>query len=198
MHRMLRISLVLAALMACSFAPPGHAEKMSGWLELSASVYDPDWEFREREQGLRLAAQVGFGDWFLAGGYNTIATSAVDLPVVRVRGLPFRNWHELVVGYQHPLSATTSVTVAAAYTGLELFDEVHSGYWSGATVTQRVGSRVEASLRVAYMELDEQDWRLTGQLLIDTSERTALVLRLDDFAEYDFTWYEIGVRWRFN
>lgn len=195
---MSRAILLTSTLTLLWAAPALSADQNPSWVEVSGSVYDPDWELRTREYGLRLAAQLGLGNWYLAGAYNTIATSRVDEPVVRVRGLPFRNWREAELGYRHTLAPTTSASVAVAYAGLELFDEIRSGYWIGATLVQRFGARTAGSLRLAYMELDERDWRLTGELVIDATTRLALVLRLDDFAEYDFTWYEVGARWRFR
>ncbi len=188
------------ALVSLLVALPAQATGQDqSWVEISGSYYNPDWEFRESETGLRFAGHYQRGPWYVGATYNTIDTDRVDIPgVVRLRGLPFGDWRELTIG--HSFTAATSslsLRVEAAYQGITVFDSTESGYSFGAALQHRFNPLVSGSLRLNYQQLEEQDWRVTGQLLFTTGERSAVVARIDDFAEFDFTWYELGIRFFF-
>ena len=186
--------IVLTGLLAC---PAWAAAGDAAWVEIAGSYYNPDWEFRESESGVRLSGHFQRGGWYVGATYNTIDTKPVDLVVVRLRGLPFGDWRELTVGHSLDLTPDTSWALEAAYQGVSVFDATESGYSIASALAHRFGPRVSGSLRVGYLQLEEQDWRITGQLLVSTGERSAVVARIDDFAEFDFTWYELGVRFFF-
>lgn len=178
-----------------AFAPALAAS--AGWVELGISHYDPDWELRDRETGLRGAAQVGTDQWFVTAFFNTIATARVDEPVVRLRGLPFEDWRELGAGYRLG-DGTTNFVLAVSYAGVKLGNENRDGFWAGASVTRQFDKHWAGSLRLAYFDLTESDVRLTGELDYRATDRMSIVFRIDDFNEFDFTWYELGARWHWR
>ncbi len=186
--------IALAAVLAC---PAAATAGETGWFEIAGSYYNPDWEFRESESGIRLTAHYRRGHWYGGASYNTIDTKRVDEPVVRLRGLPFGDWRELTVGRSFGLTPDSSLRLEAAYQGITVFDSTESGYLLATALTHRFGPRFSGSLRLGYLRLEERDWRVTGELVVATGERSAVVARIDDFAEFDFTWYELGVRFSF-
>lgn len=170
-----------------------------GSIELAASLYNPDWEFRENATGLRLSGMRRFGDHFrIRATYNTIDTNFVDLPIIGIRGLPFGNWREFGLGYVTELSADTLLEAEASYQGVELYNQVESGGAVLLGITHRFNERFSAALRLSYFDIQTADWRLTGDLYTALSRRIDLVTRIDDTGQFDFTWYEIGLRFRFD
>lgn len=186
---------ILMFLLCCTAV---NAETPRGSIEISASLYNPDWEFRENATGLRLSGMWMLGSHFrIRGTYNSIDTNFVDLPIVGLRGLPFGNWREAGLGYIWELTDRTAVEAELSYQGVELYDKTKSGSAISAGFMHRFSERFSGSLRLSYFDLESRDWRVTGDFYTAISERFDLVARIDDTSEFDFTWYEIGLRIRF-
>ena len=109
------------------------AETERGYVEIAGSLYNPDWELRENASGLRLsAAWLATDKLRIRGSYNTTDTDFVDLPIRRLRGLPFGNWREAGVAYVHPVGSNTLIDLELSYQGVDLSGDIRSG--SGASV----------------------------------------------------------------
>ena len=175
-----------------------HADPLRGSIEISGSLYNPDWELRENATGMRLSGMWMIGENVrIRGSYNSADTDVVNLPIIRLRGLPFGNWREAGLGYLWQLSNNTSVEAELSYQGVELYDKIESGGAILAGINHRFGDRISGSLRLSYFDIRSADWRLTGDLYTALSERIDLVTRIDDTSKFDFTWYEVGLRFRF-
>lgn len=189
-HILFLITMLLSGY-ACAEAPRAS-------IEISGSLYNPDWEQRENATGLRIS-----GMWMAGknirfrGSYNSIDTNVVPLPVVSVRGLPFSNWREAGVAYIWQLASDTNAEVEVSYQGFELYDNTESGAALLAGISHRLNDRFNATIRLSYFDIESPDWRLTGELFTTLSESVDLVTRIDDMSEFDFTWYEVGLRIRF-
>lgn len=190
-----RIALIFIATL---LTEPALADANGSWVEVGVSHYNSDWQPRGSETGVRLAGQLRRGRWSAQGFYNSIDTKEVDLPIIRLRGLPFRNWHEAAIGYSLDVTDRTSIQMQGAYIGAQLYDDTLSGYATAVLLRHALAQRVSTTLRLSRMHLEESDWRVTGELVLQMSPRLSVVTRIDDFAEFDFTWYEVGARISFR
>ncbi|MBT8137933.1 MAG: hypothetical protein KJO54_13025 [Gammaproteobacteria bacterium] len=188
----------IAVLSALLYSMGAGAETARGYFELAGSLYNPDWELRENATGLRLS-----GAWLVTdklrirGTYNTADTDFVDLPIRELRGLPFGNWREAGVAYVHPVGSKTRLDLELSYQGVELAGDIESGSGVSVGIQHIFDQRFSGSLRFGWFDLDGSDTRLTGELLTQIGSNVALVTRIDDTAGFDFTWYEVGLRFRF-
>lgn len=180
-----------ARLILLFFTTPLAAET---WVELNFSYYNPDWEFRESESGMRLSAGAYRGKWGLLATYNFIATAPVDEPVERLRAFPFKNWRELHLTRELVALPRTVIRADISYQGLEVFGSTRNGHALGLSLSQQLNDRISAGFALNRLRLEERDWRITGELAYSFNDSMSLVTRIDDFAEYDFTWYELGLR----
>lgn len=133
----------------------------------------------------------------LRGTYNSIDTDVVNLPIVRLRGLPFGNWRELGLGFLLPFSRNTDAEVEVSYQAVDLYDMTESGAALSAGISHKINHRFAAALRVTYFDIRSADWRITWDLYTTLTQQIDLLTRIDDTSEFDFTWYEIGLRFRF-
>lgn len=183
--------LLLYSISACADAP-------RGYFELAGSLYNPDWELRENATGVRLSAAWLVTDSLrLRGSYNTADTDFVDLPIRELRGLPFGNWREAGVAYVYTASSKTSIELEVSYQGVELSGEIESGSGASVGIQHIFSQRFTGLLRFGWFDLDGSDTRLTGELQTRIRPNVALVTRIDDTAGFDFTWYEVGLRFEF-
>ena len=77
---------------------------------------------------------------------------------------------------------------------LMTFCAVESGAALLTGISHRFGDRLSGSLKLSYFDLWSPDWRLTGELGTRLVDRVELITRIDDTSDFDFTWYEIGLR----
>ncbi|NND61132.1 MAG: hypothetical protein HKN49_12775 [Gammaproteobacteria bacterium] len=182
---------LLVACLCCALANNSSA---AGWVEADFSYYNPDWELRESESGLRLSAAYTNAAWSFVATHNSIATQRVNQDVVRLRGLPFSNWNEIWVSRSVGLSDSLALEFSATYQSLNLQGETRSGGGAAVGLNSNWSDRWRTQLRISNFTLEENDWRITGELAYRAQTDAELILRIDDFDEFDFTWYEIGYR----
>lgn len=174
------------------------AGELRSYFEIAGSLYNPDWELRENASGIRLS-----GAWFATervrfrATYNSADTDVVNLPIRNIRGLPFRNWRELGAGYVHTLSRSTSLETEISYQAVDLYDDIEAGPAVTVGIQHIFGKRFTGALRLGWFDLQGSDTRFTGELFTTLRPGVALVTRIDDTSNFDFTWYEVGLRFAF-
>ena len=165
------------------------------YVEVAYSLYNPDWERRENASGASLLASKALGAQFrLVAGINLLETDDTGLDVVSARGLPFRNWHTVGAAYGGDLGSQFGFTVTAAYEGVEVDGNYKSGASLSAGLTTLVFRNLELGVAVGWLDLVISDTTLVGHGTWRLTDRTHLTARIMDYAEWDYTRYEIGLR----
>ncbi len=188
------------AVLAMLFAVDAAAQEGTrDYVEVAYSLYNPDWERRENASGASLLASRRLGDRFRAtASVNLLETGDTGLDVVNARGLPFSNWHTVGLGVYGPLGSRFGYTVTGTYQGVDVDDNYESGAGIAGGLYAVFGSvfgrELELGLEVGFIDVVISDTTLVGQVVYRLSGSTALTARIMDYADWDYTRYELGLR----
>jgi hypothetical protein len=189
---------VLVSVWAANLAIAAHADGHAlRYLETAFSLYNPDWEARENASGVSLSGSLPLTRHVrVSAGINLLETDPVEgLTVRHVSGKPFENWRSIGLGiFGHGPSGTlwTADIYAAAV-------DIEGDTENGGTImlgVQKSFDRLTAALGAGYLDLAIEDSIVEGTVAYEMTARWSAMARVRDYAEWDFTLYELGVRWR--
>lgn len=165
------------------------------YVEVAYSLYNPDWERRENASGVSLLGSKSLGNRFHAmASINLLETDDTGLDVTSARGLPFKNWHVVGAGLHGVLGSRFGYSITASYQGVDVEDNYENGAGISAGLSAVVFGNVELGVEVGWLDLVISDATLVGHAAYRLNGSTMLTARVMDYADWDYTRYEIGLR----
>lgn len=192
-------ALFLTALFVLAWSDAARADGAAlTSIEAAWSLYNPDWEERHNAGGISLLARASLAQRVHAiASINLLSTDRVDLPVTSVRGLPFRNWHAVGAGYQWPLPGNLTVETTLSIQGVEIDGNMERGPGVALALAGVARERVQWRIEAGWIDVAIQDTTLIAQAAFALNRALAVTARIADYAKWDYTRYELGLRMRF-
>jgi hypothetical protein len=107
------------------------------------------------------------------------------------------DWLVLGLGYRLPLSDRIDLTGALDYQSVELNGNRRNGGGVLLGVRARPFDAWELGLQVGYFDLVRKDTQVILDVAYRLTNRVDFVGRIRDFADWNYTSYEAGLRYRF-
>ncbi len=186
-----------ATLIAVVLPLPGWADPPESYAraELAFTRANPDFRSLNDETGESLLLSLaGKSGWILNAYYN----NTEFVPGGPRTGYRLQS-HSLAVGggYRWGLTQQLFLHAGLAYEerGLGGRDEAGAGIFSG--IRYRPRRQFELALEAKYLDIGFSDWELLAEVFYYPRLNWFASLRLRDYAEADFTMYELGLGRRF-
>lgn len=186
--------LVLVAAGAAVAVAPARAEGLRLDLDASYSVANPDYSPFPNGEGVSIYGQLVYQDaLLLLARYN----DASFRPSGPAAGGIVESWSELGLGYRWRWSAAWASELLLTAQRVENTQYSESGW------QVQLGARLQAlealsfAAHFGYLDVLLDDFTMTFEAKHQFHERVYAVARLRDYADWDFTYYEVGLGLRF-
>ncbi len=103
-------------------------------------------------------------------------------------------WRELGLGAYLPLTERLHLVAAVSAQQADIDGDAEQGWRLHAGARGALGNRWWWSLEAGYLDLELSDHPLNAELGFRPHDRLGVLFRIRDYAEWDFTAYELGVR----
>ena len=189
--------LMMACLCAPGFVSSVHAEAGSspqGYgvnVEIAYSEGNPDYSYFANGEGYTVLASYALSEHVYLQGHANEVEFKPGGPINGSRVQ--KNWRSVGAEYKHPVAENLNVTAEANYERQEFSDDAVTGYSIGSGIELKLLPAVDFNVRLNYMNIELDDWQLTGELFFYLNKNVYCSLRIRDYDENDFTYYEGGV-----
>lgn len=187
-----RCAVVL--LCAAIIAPQAGAQDLQVDLDASYAAANPDYSPFETGDGVAIYGQLVYDASFMVvARYN----NASFRPSGPVAGGVVEAWAEIGLGYRWDWSAAWASELVVTSQHVDNTVGSESGVQVQVGVSFRALEPLSFALHVGYLDLLISDWTLNLESKYHFNERIYAVTRLRDYADWDLTYYGIGLGLRF-
>jgi hypothetical protein len=187
MHKVIRVFVVLCTILV---APLAAAENFQVDLDASYVVANPDYSPFESGEGASIQGLLVYrGSLLLVARYN----DASFRPSGPVAGGMVESWSEIGLGYRAALSTAWDSELVVTSQHVDNTRGSESGFQVQVGARFKAREALSFALHVGYLDVLIDDWTLNLESKYRFHPHAYAVARLRDYADWDFTYYELGL-----
>lgn len=183
-------ALIMVAAMSTSNLYADETSHFSGRVDVSYTEANPDFSPFPNGEGVSVYGRIEYDETWLASYRQTNASFQPSGPV---SGDDVDIWRELGVGFHHAFNETWAVEGLVSYQQIDQGSNDESGHELQLGVSLSPSRVVEFDLSVGQLDLQIDDWNLDFETRVNAYKDFYLTAKLRDYADWDFTYYELGM-----
>jgi len=184
---------ILLVLMLCA-SQSIYAFDLSGHVDVSYTEANPDFSPFSNGEGVTVYGRLTVEQLFFIYGRHG---NAAFKPSGPVSGAEVEGWSEAGAGLRYPLSESWSIEGMLNRQRVSRSDQSHSGHGYKAGVAWQAMAPLGFRLYVGNVDILIEDTTLAFEVDYSILDNIYLIARLRDYADWDFTFYELGLGLRF-
>ena len=170
------------------------AELPYDFIEVAAVDLNPDYSRFENGQGFSLAVSKTLSSIFFVDGRYTKAHIRVGGDI---QGREITDWWHLGMFLRNDLTSRFHVVGGVALQGTKLAGDNESGFSVQLGLRSLPFERVEVNVSIGYLDLVIEDFQTIIEANYRLTENLSIGVRIRDYADWDYSSYEGGVRYNF-
>jgi hypothetical protein len=163
-------------------------------IEVAAATGNPDYSPFDNGLGYSLLLSKSLSDIFFLHANYTRAIFAVG---GELGGRKLSDWGTLGLGARIAVHPRLHLLTGGSWQGAILDDGTESGYAVHLGLRSQLHDRVEFNLVFSYLDLVITDIQTIGEIYFRMTDSLDLGLRVRDYADWDYTSYEAGLRYHY-
>lgn len=190
MTRVSSLGICFVLMFSSLVASAEEFSQLSGRMDITYSEANPDYSPFSNGKGLGLTARIEYDESLLAYVRRSNASFRPSGPV---GGIKVDLWQELGLGYQYQINDMWSFEGILSYQEVEQANETEGGHEIQLGTKFSPFHSLNFDLNLGKLDLQIDDWNLEFETRYTVFEQTYLVAKLRDYADWDFTYYEVGL-----
>ena len=166
------------------------AQELAYRADLAYSIANPDYSPYPNGEGLAWYGRVTLDQSVFV---FTRGSNAQFKPSGMVSGAEIDRWLEAGLGYQHALSELWRLEGNVSYQEISQDNAKENGKGLQVGAHYQALEQLGLGLHLGKVDVQIDDWTLLFEADYQIAEHVYLVGRLRDYADWDFTYYEVGV-----